>query len=111
MLNCAPVDENPICVPNSGQYPASEGPDGACPITDELPNGMGSYVERILELVSAAKTSSGRRVVKGVSWFNAHMDGGTYNLELFHPDGSINEVGESYMRGCSQWVNSIVNDP
>merc|ERR1719221_801393 len=110
MLNCAPASEDPICVPNSGRYPASAAPDNSCPVNSELPNGMGTFIERIFDLVSAAKTSTGKRVVKGVSWFNSHMDGGTYNLELFNTDGSVNEVGESYMRGCAKWAEAIVAD-
>lgn len=110
MLNCAPVSEDPICVPNSGRYPASQGPDNSCPVNDELPNGMGTFIEQIFELVSAAKTSTGKRIVKGASWFNADMDGGTYNLELFNPDGSINPAGESYIKGCNKWAEAIVAD-
>lgn len=111
MLNCAPNSENPICVPNSGKYPARDGPDNQCPVNDELPNGMGSYLEKILELVTVAKTRTGKRVVKGISWFNADMDGGTYNLELFDKQGNVNSLGESYMRGCAKWAEAIASDP
>merc|ERR1712051_530199 len=51
----------------------------------------------------AAKTRNGRPVVKGFSWFNENGAGGTYNLEMFHPDGRVNELGEAYIRGCSKW--------
>jgi len=110
MLNCAPVSEDPICVPDSGKYPASEGPDNSCPVNEELPNGMGTFIENIFSLVSASKTKTGKRVVKSVSWFNAHMDGGTYNLELFDEQGAVNAVGESYIKGCSKWAADIIAD-
>jgi hypothetical protein len=111
MLNCRPVSEDPICLPNSGKYPASQGPGHSCPVNEELPNGMGTFIERVFDLVRAAKTSTGKRIVKGVSWFNADMDGGTYDLELFDADGSVNHVGEAYMRGCAKWAESVVASP
>jgi len=103
MLNCAGEEENPICIPGSGRYPAAKVSDHGCPATDELPDGLATFVDKLFDLVIAAKTKDGRSVVKGFSWFNEHEAGGTYNLELFHPDGSVNELGESYIRGCSRW--------
>jgi len=107
MLNCRPVSEDPICVPDSGEYPAKDMARHACPITDELPDGLGTFVEKLLDMSIASKTSTGKSVVKGISWFNADMAGGTYNLELFNKDGTINEAGEGYMRGCAKWANAI----
>lgn len=107
MLNCRPTSEDPICVPNSGDYPANDYADHQCPITPELPHGMASFLEDILDIVVNTTTSSGKGIVKGISWFNANMAGGTYNLELFNDDGSINAVGEGYMRGCAKWANAL----
>jgi hypothetical protein len=103
MLNCRPQTEDPICVPNSGKYPASDVLDNSCPANDELPNGLGTFIEKIMDQVMAAKTRDGRAVVKGLSWFNANMDGGTYNLQLFEQDGSVNKIGEAYMKSCAKW--------
>lgn len=107
MLNCRPVSEEPICVPNSGDYPARDYPDHQCPSTDELPDGMASFLEDVLDIAISTKTSTGKSIVKGISWFNANMAGGTYNLELFNDDGSINSVGEGYMRGCAKWASAL----
>merc|ERR1711992_158107 len=90
MLNCLPASSASICVPNGGKYPASQGPDHSCPINDELPNGMGTFIEKIFDIVSAARTSTGKRIVKGVSWFNSDMEGGTYDLSLFDSEGKVN---------------------
>jgi len=103
MLNCAPTDKDPICVPNSGNYPAAKVAGNSCPATKDLPKGLATFIEGIFDLVIAAKTSDGKPVVKGVSWFNANMDGGTYNLQLFSRNGSINANGEAYMQGCTRW--------
>jgi len=103
MLNCRTESENPICVPNSGKYPASQTASHSCPKNDQLQNGLASFISKLLDYVAAAKTSDGRDVVKGFSWFNQDQDGGTYNLRLFNEDGSINEAGEAYMQGCSKW--------
>jgi len=104
MLNCGSDPAKPICVPDSGRYPASSAPDHGCPVNDELPNGLASFMDRLFDLMLAAKTRDGRAVVKGFSWFNENEAGGTYNLELFHTDGSLNKVGEAYIRGCSRWA-------
>lgn len=104
MLNCAPVDENPICVPDKGTFPASADPEGGCPNTVELPNGLATFVDKLFDFVVKSKTSDGRAVVKGFSWFNENMAGGTYNLQLFSKNGSVNKVGEAYIRGCTRWA-------
>jgi len=103
MLNCLTTHDNPICIPDSGKYPASKQPDHSCPKTDELPNGMATFMERLFDLVIAAKTKDGRAVVKGFSWFQEDQDGGTYNLQLWNPDGSLNDLGEAYIHGCTRW--------
>mmetsp|Transcript_106658 Transcript_106658/g.229664 ORF Transcript_106658/g.229664 Transcript_106658/m.229664 type:complete len:314 (+) Transcript_106658:73-1014(+) len=106
MLNCAPQEDNPICVPNGGMYPATSDPNHACPANDQLPYGLATFLDKLFDIVIAAKTSSGKAVVKGFSWFNENMAGGTYNLQLFNLDGSINDVGRSYMRNCQRWGES-----
>mmetsp|Transcript_72816 Transcript_72816/g.152047 ORF Transcript_72816/g.152047 Transcript_72816/m.152047 type:complete len:443 (+) Transcript_72816:131-1459(+) len=106
MLNCAGENDNPICVPNSGKYPAKNDPKHQCPSNDELPNGLATFVEKIMEMVAQTKTQDGRSVVKAFSWFNENMAGGTYNLRLFDDDGKINEVGEAYIKGCTSWGES-----
>jgi len=103
MLNCGWTEKEPICVPDSGKYPASSAPDHGCPANPELPNGLASFMDKLFDMMLAAKTRDGRKVVKGFSWFNEHEAGGTYNLELFHANGSVNELGEAYIRGCSRW--------
>ncbi|CAJ1343101.1 unnamed protein product [Effrenium voratum] len=103
MLNCASEDLNPICVPDSGKYPASKTKDHSCPVTDELPNGMATFIEKIFDHIIAARTKDGREVVKAFSWFNQDRAGGTYNLRLFDDDGSINQAGEAYMTSCQRW--------
>jgi len=104
MLNCAGEKDNPICVPDSGKYPAKNDPNHQCPKNSELPRGLPDFVEHIMDMVINAKTSDGRGVVKGFSWFNENMAGGTYNLQLFDSAGKVNEVGESYIKGCSKWA-------
>jgi hypothetical protein len=111
MLNCRPTAEEPVCVPDSGKYPASEGPDGSCPPNEELPNGMASYISRLFDYVIAAKTSDNRDVVKGFSWFNENKAGGTYNLQLFDETGKVNAAGEAYMEGCSRWAQAQKQGP
>jgi len=107
MLNCAWDADKPICVPNNGDYPAIDGPNHACPVNKDLPNGLATFMDKLFDLMLAAKTKDGRHVVKGFSWFNEHEAGGTYNLELFNKDGSVNELGEAYIRGCSRWADII----
>jgi len=102
MLNCQSSLDNPICVPDSGRYPASEQPNNACPRTEELPNGMASFVEDLFDMVIAARTSDGRDVVKAFSWFMLDQAGGTYNQQIFN-GFQLNEVGEAYIRSCQRW--------
>lgn len=103
MLNCQSSFQNPICLPDSGRYPASRQPDGACPITEELPNGMATFVERLFDFLIDAKTSDGRRVAKAFSWFMLDKVGGTYNQQIFDRSGNLNSVGEAYIRSCQRW--------
>lgn len=103
MLNCASEDKNPICVPDSGRYPANQQKDHSCPTTEDLPHGMASFINGLMDRIIQAQTSDGRKVVKSLSWFNANQDGGVYNLLLFNSDGSLNEAGEAYLSACSRW--------
>jgi len=103
MLNCQSSYQNPICIPDSGRYPASQQPDNACPVTEELPNGMASYVEKLFDMVIASKTSDGRAVVKAFSWFMLDKVGGTYNQKIFDSNGNLNAVGEEYISSCQRW--------
>jgi len=103
MLNCASSPDKPICIPDSGKYPASSVLDHGCPANDELPNGLASFMDKLFDIMLTSTTQDGRAIVKGFYWFNEHEAGGTYNLELFHPDGSVNDLGEAYIRGCSRW--------
>lgn len=98
ILNCAGGDDQPICIPNNGKYPASSQPGNACPNTVEIIKG-------ILDIVRQSKTSDGRDVVKGLSWFNQNEVGGTYNLRLFNDDGTINAAGNAYIEACQTWAN------
>jgi len=106
MLNCAMDTPDAICIPNGPDqtYPALSQPDHGCPSTDVLPNGLATFVEQLIGLVSQAVTSDGRRAVAGFTWFNQDMAGGTYNLRLFNDDGSLNAVGESYINACQPWA-------
>merc|ERR1711865_1277569 len=56
-----------------------------------------------LRRVSLAYTSDGRRAISSFTWFNQDMAGGTYNLQKFNEDGSLNAVGESYITACEAW--------
>jgi len=105
MLNCQSSIGHPICVPNSGDYPASQQPNNACPQTKELPNGMASYVEGLFDMVINARASDGRDVVKAFSWFMLDQDGGTYNQQIFNGE-QLNDVGEAYIRSCQRWEQS-----
>merc|ERR1711990_1241736 len=97
MLNCEDQQHgDPICVPNSGTNPATKLPNHACPHTAE-------FITELMTRVRNAKTSDGRGIVKGFTWFNENMDGGTYNLQLFNEDGNINDAGRAYMEGCGKW--------
>merc|ERR1711918_201912 len=102
-----------ICVPNGPdqQYPANSQPDNACPSTPDLPNGLASFVGDLLEMVSSKVTSDGRRAVTSFTWFNQNMAGGTYNLQLFREDGSLNALGEAYINACQAWHSGAPAPP
>jgi hypothetical protein len=112
MLNCAYDGKDGACIPNgpNQKYPADKQPGHVCPNTDELPNGLGTFIEHLLGMVASAKTSDGRRVVKSFAWFNENMSGGTYDLRLFDDSGNVNNIGESFIKGCSDWAASIAAD-
>lgn len=105
MLNCYQEGPASICVPNSDEqkYPAIKQPNHACPASDELPNGLATFLEKVMDMVIGAKTSDGRSVVAAFSWFNEDMAGGTYNLQLFDNDGKVNELGQAYVKKCQEW--------
>lgn len=107
MLNCAMDTPDAICIPNGPKqkYPALQQPNHACPSTPALPNGLASFLEKLLSMVSKAKTSDGRRAVVSFTWFNLDMSGGTYNLQIFNDDGTLNKLGESYISSCQAWAN------
>jgi len=100
MLNCP---GGAICTPNSGHYPADTQLGHTCPPTEELPHGMASFLEDVLDIATSERTSDGRAVLKGFTWFNEDEAGGTYNLKLQDKDGSVNELGRAYMAACSRW--------
>merc|ERR1719476_41031 len=108
MLNCQSSEQNPICVPDTGRYPASSTHDGSCPITDELPNGMASFMDGLFDMIINTKTSDGRDVVKAFSWFMLGKAGGTYNQQLFNGN-DLNELGEAYIRNCQRWEQAQNN--
>merc|ERR1711957_1027814 len=101
MLNCAMDTPGAICIPNgpNQKYPALSQPDHSCPSTDTLPNGLASFITELLAMVSKSVTSDGRRAVRSFTWFNLDMAGGTYNLQLFNGDGSVNPGSTSV--GCA----------
>lgn len=109
MLNCVQETADGPCIPGgpSQRYPADKQPGHTCPSTDELPRGMASFVEHLVGMAARAKTSDGRGAVAGFSWFNENQDGGTYDLRLFNDDGSINAVGEAYIKGCQAWASGV----
>lgn len=81
MLNCGgPTADDPICVPDSGKFPAKDVPDFGCPSNEDLPDGLATFISEIVELSASVTTSDGRPVVKSFSWFNIDRQGGTYNL-------------------------------
>ena len=105
MLNCGMATPDAICIPNGPdqQYPALDQPNHMCPDTEYLPNGLASFVTELMRRVSLAKTSDGRRAVTSFTWFNQNMDGGTYNLQLFNDDGTVNSLGDAYIAACQSW--------
>lgn len=106
MLNCQMASASDGCIPNgpTQKYPALNQTNHTCPPTKAMPKGLGTFVEKLLDMVGQAKTTDGRRVVVSFSWFNLDMDGGTYNLRLFDDDGSLNVLGHSYMESCKKWA-------
>lgn len=110
MLNCYQEGDDPVCIPNDPRqkYPAIKQPNNACPSNDEMPNGFSSFITELINMViEIGKTKDGRSVVAGFSWFNEDMDGGTYNLQLFNSDGSINTLGQTYIDVCQKWASSL----
>lgn len=105
MLNCNMAGPDAQCIPNGSnqKYPAVNQTNHSCPVTDELPNGLGTFITELMNRVIKAKTADGRFAVAGFSWFNENMAGGTYNLELFNDDGSVNAVGDAYITACQMW--------
>merc|ERR1719310_1478356 len=102
-----------ICIPNGPdqKYPGDKQPDNACPSTASLPNGLASFVERLLNMVSAAKASDGRRAVTSFTWFNLNGAGATYNLQLFNDDGTLNTLGKQYITSCQAWASGAPAPP
>lgn len=94
---------NEVGMLDRGSHPASWHHEHGCPKTPELPNGLASFLEHLLELAMRAKTKDGRFVVKGFAWFNLDRTGGTYNLKLQKGDGSLSELGKAYVAGCQRW--------
>eukprot|EP00930_Biecheleria_cincta_P059178 TRINITY_DN44930_c0_g1_i1.p1 TRINITY_DN44930_c0_g1~~TRINITY_DN44930_c0_g1_i1.p1 ORF type:complete len:663 (-),score=64.49 TRINITY_DN44930_c0_g1_i1:263-2191(-) len=110
ILNCLPGSDY-SCLPNSGNFPAACFENNRCPANQEQPNGMTSFIDEIFKRVIDAK--SPRRqlpIVKGLSWFNMHGEGGTYDLALFENDGCVSDIGEAYMRNCQAWGASRAVD-
>lgn len=107
MLNCAMDTPDAICVPNgpNQKYPALKQPNHACPVTPSLPKGLSSFIEELLSMAGKSKTKDDRRAVVLFTWFNENMSGGTYNLRIFDDDGSLNEVGKSYISACQAWAS------
>lgn len=107
MLNCAMDTPDAICIPNGPdqKYPALQQPNHACPPTPSLPKGLSSFIEELLSMIGKAKTSDGRRAVVSFTWFNLDMSGATYNLQIFNDDGTLNQVGESYLSACKAWAD------
>lgn len=113
MLNCYQAGAASICLPNGPDqmYPAINQPNHACPSTDELPNGLVSFLEHLMDMVMNAKTSDGRSVVAAFSWFNEDMAGGTYNLRLFDDSGNVNDLGRAYVKKCQEWGSGLPPSP
>lgn len=109
MLNCYQDGDDPECIPNGPKqkYPAISQPNHACPNTTELPDGLVTFASTLIDMVAKTpKTTDGRSVVAGFSWFNEDMDGGTYNLRVFNSDGSVNRLGDAYIAACQKWASS-----
>jgi len=109
MANCPSTKQNPGCAYDSGNFPASQLKNGACPISEDLPEGMASYIKKMVRIAAAAKTDNGRAVVKGFDWFHvsAATSGYTiYNQELLNNSGQLTDNGRAYMEACSEWKSS-----
>lgn len=109
MLNCD-QEGGGVCIPNgpTQKYPAVDQPNHACPNTDELPNGFATFVSKLVDMViDTGTTKDGRPVVAGFSWFNENMAGGTYNLQIFDEDGTVNSVGDAYIEACQKWSTAL----
>lgn len=107
MLNCARSTSQ--CVPDSGKYPAASDPRGGCPATQELPNGLATFLEKVVGMAATAKTKDGRAVVKSFSWFALDRSGATYDLRLLDDHGAMTPVGEAYITACSKWAGQLAN--
>jgi hypothetical protein len=108
MLNCNQGGPDGKCIPNGADqmYPAINQPNHDCPSTDELPNGLATFLENVMDMVIKEKTSDGRSVVAAFSWFNEDMAGGTYNLRLFDSGGNVNALGQAYVKKCQEWAGA-----
>merc|ERR1712039_947532 len=93
------------------KYPANKQPEQACPSTSSLPNGLASFVEKLLNMVSTAKASDGRRAVTSFTWFNLNGAGATYNLQLFDEQGTLNALGKQYIKSCQAWASGTLAPP
>lgn len=103
MLNCARGTATAQCIPDSGKYPASKSPDGGCPSTASLPEGLGTFLRKIVDMASSKVTKDGRRVVQAFSWFALNRDGATYDLRLIGDDGKLRPLGHAYMDACQKF--------
>lgn len=111
MLNC--VQDAAVgggaCVPNgpNQKFPANKQPGSTCP-TDgsnpDLPDGLGSFVKKLVQMGTSTKTSDGRTALKAFSWFNQNQAGGTYDLRLFDDSGVKNSLGQDYLDACKAWT-------
>ena len=114
MLNCYMEGDAGGCIPNgpNQKYPAINQPNHACPSTSELPNGLASFVESVIDMIiKTGTTEDGRSIVASFSWFNEDMAGGTYNLRLLDDEGQVNSLGYAYMAACTKWAASLGINP
>lgn len=110
ILNCWPGPDY-SCLPNSGNFPAACFENNRCPANQEQPNGMTSFIDEVFRRVIHAKSPRRKLpIIKGLSWFNMHGEGGTYDLALFENNGSVSDMGEAYMRNCQAWAASRAAD-
>lgn len=109
MLNCVQDTTGGACVPNgpNQRYPANQQPGETCPVdgsNPDLPDGLGSFVKKLVQMGVATKTSDGRSALKAFSWFNQNKAGGTYDLRLFDDSGAVNDLGRDYVSACTAWT-------